>query len=153
MWLSLTILIAMVAVAATGTIDLLPAALITVGVLVVSKCISLDEAFRAIKGRVLLAIVVTFGVSTAMKSSGVAAFVAEGIVALCTPMGPRGLIGAIFLVGACVGCVVSNNATVTKPCLRSSEAPPVARPHVLIPLHDLTGDSHAPYLLFGGTEG
>jgi len=112
MFLSLAILIAMVVAAATGALDLLPAALLTVGVLVASKCISLDEAFRAVKGRVLLAIVVTFGVSSAMKSTGVADFTAEGIVALCTPLGPRGLIAAIFLVGACVGCVVSNNATV-----------------------------------------
>jgi di/tricarboxylate transporter len=44
---------------------------------------SLDEIFAAIKGRVILAIVATFGVSAAMEKTGVARFIAQGLVHVC----------------------------------------------------------------------
>jgi len=112
MVLSVVTLVGMVVLAATEVVDLLSASLFATFILVASKCISMEEAFGSIKGRVLLAIITTFGVSTAMKSTGVADFTAQAIVALCKPLGARGLIAAVFLVGASVGCVVSNNATV-----------------------------------------
>jgi len=105
-------LITMVLLAATNVLSLLSAAIIATFTMVGCKCITMDEAFRAIKGRTILAIVFTFGVSTAMNTTGVADFAADGIVALCKPFGARGLIAAVFLVGSVVGCVVSNNATV-----------------------------------------
>jgi len=110
--ISVATLITMVIVAATNVLSLLSAAIIATFIMVGCKCITMEEAFSAIKGRTILAIVFTFGVSTAMNITGVADFAADGIVALCTPFGPRGLIAAVFLVGAVVGCVVSNNATV-----------------------------------------
>ena len=47
------------------------------------QVMTLDEVFAAIKGRVILAIVATFGVSAAMKDTGVARFIAEGLVHVC----------------------------------------------------------------------
>lgn len=105
-------LFTMVGLSASGVLDLLPASIIAVLIIVLTKVMSLDEIFAAIKGRVILAIVATFGVSSAMESTGVARYIAEGLVSICKQAhSDYALLAAIFFVAAAFGCVVSNNAT------------------------------------------
>ena len=62
----------MITLSATGVMSLLTAALLASALLISVKSITLGEAFSAVKGRTLLAIVTTFGVGTAMEKTGAA---------------------------------------------------------------------------------
>ena len=76
------------------------------------KTITLKAAFGAIKGRTLLAIVTTFGVGTAFETTGLAHWIAMGLIGIFGSLGPFGVVLSVALVTAVVGCAISNNAVV-----------------------------------------
>ena len=76
--------------------------------LLAMKCLTLRQAFDAIKGRVILAIVATYGLGSALESTGVAALLAKGIVSIGRSTGDIGLLSLIFFTVALLSCVVSN---------------------------------------------
>ena len=105
----------MVSLSAFKVTSLLVAALLAGGLMVAVKAVTVEEALAAVKGRVLLAIVTTFGVGTAFQKTGAAHWIAQGLITLFTvslPWGSAGALIAIALVASIVGCVVSNNAVV-----------------------------------------
>ena len=105
----------MVSLSAFKVTSLLVAALLSASLLIAVKAVTVEEALGAVKGRVLLAIVTTFGVGTAFQKTGAAHWIAQGLIDLFTvtlPWGPAGALLAIALVASIVGCVVSNNAVV-----------------------------------------
>ncbi len=75
-------------------------------------CLTVERAFSAIKGRVILAIVATYGPGIALEKTGVAALLANVLVAIGTKIGPIGLLSMLFLGVSLLSCVVSNQATV-----------------------------------------
>jgi len=105
-------MMAMVIITITEATSLLVAAILLTAVLLAMKTLTLDEALSAVKGRVLLAIVFTFGVGTAMQKTGAAHWIAQGLIGVFGPLGPVGALLSVALVTSVVGCVVSNNATV-----------------------------------------
>ncbi|MES1914721.1 MAG: hypothetical protein MHM6MM_006767 [Cercozoa sp. M6MM] len=113
-WFSLFGLVAMVSLSAfVDEVLLLEAAMILSGLMVLTKCMSVAEAFRAINFRVILAIVAAFGMGTAMEKTGVAAWIAENvIVQLAQPLGDFAVLFAVALVTSFMGAIISNNATV-----------------------------------------
>ncbi len=72
---------------AAGKMDLLEAACIGVFVLLGVKSITIHEAFYCIKPRVLLTIVASFGIGKSLGFSGLASWIASGLVAFTAPMG------------------------------------------------------------------
>ena len=73
---------------------------------------STQQAFAAIKGRVVLAIVATYGLGSALQKTGVAAALAKVLVSVGSSLGPVGLLCMLFLCTSVLSCVVSNQATV-----------------------------------------
>jgi len=80
--------------------------------LVASKCLTIDEAFAAVNGRVLLGIVATYGLGAALERTKVAALLASSLVAVGGTTGPQGLLAVLFFTVALLSGVVSNQATV-----------------------------------------
>ena len=72
----------------------------------------MKEAFDAINGRVILAIVATYGLGTALESTGTASLIASGLVSVGKRIGAVGLLSMLFLAVALLSCIVSNAATV-----------------------------------------
>ena len=109
-WFSLIVLGIMIILMATGTLPILVAVSLASVVLVVSKCISPDEARKSIEWNVLLIIASAFGISKAMVNSGVAAFVAEQLILLLGTIGPLGLLAGTYLIASIYTEIITNNA-------------------------------------------
>ncbi len=112
MYIAGTCLTLMVVLSATKIMSLLTAAIMAASVMLATKTITLKAAFAAIKGRTLLAIVVTFGVGTAFETTGLAHAIAGGLISVFGGLGPIGVLLSVSLVTTVVGCAVSNNAVV-----------------------------------------
>ena len=93
-------------------VSLLMGMMIASFVLVAIQCCTLEEAFAAIKGRVVLTAVAAFGLGSALTNTGVTAKVAIGMVSLGEPFGPCVLMFMVYSCTACLSCLVSNQATV-----------------------------------------
>jgi len=96
------------------TLHLLPlpiVALAGAGTLVLTGCLSVNDAYRALEGRVLMLIVGTLALGLAMERSGAGAFVAHHLVAAVGSLGPLAILAAIYLITTVFTEVMSNNAT------------------------------------------
>ncbi|MEM9191230.1 MAG: SLC13 family permease [Myxococcota bacterium] len=109
-WVAVLILFAMVALNVMGALPLLTSALLAAGAMVVFRCLSGEDARRALDLRVLLTIAASFGVAAALSQSGAAATLADGITDIAKPFGPAGLLVALYILTATISTIVGNNA-------------------------------------------
>jgi di/tricarboxylate transporter len=79
---SITILALMVTLAATGALSMLTASLLAAGLMVVTRCLSANDARRSVDWEVLLVIAASFGIASAMDKTGAAPYVAQHLIAL-----------------------------------------------------------------------
>jgi di/tricarboxylate transporter len=113
-FISGTILVSMVTLASISQLnkDIFTLSLSASCLLVLFRCITIKQAFEAVKGRVLLAIFATYGLGAALGNTGVASLFADLLIYIGNLIGPIGLLTMIFLSVSCLSCVVSNQATV-----------------------------------------
>lgn len=81
-WLSLVIMAALVVAVALGWISMLKGALVASAAMLLTGCLSSENARKSIDWRVLGAIVAAFGIGRAMDVSGTAQFVASNLLGL-----------------------------------------------------------------------
>ncbi len=93
--LALAVLAAMVGVAASGLLDLLPAAALAAAAMIVSGCCTVDSARRSIDGPVLLAVAAALGIGEAVDQSGLASAAAGALFALGDAQ-PLAVLGAVL---------------------------------------------------------
>lgn len=100
-----------VAAAATGVVPIVSGAIIGCCLMILSGCLTLDEAYSAISWQVifLLAGVLTLG--NALESSGAARLLAGYLVDTVGALGPFALVSAFYLVTSLLTEMMSNNAT------------------------------------------
>ena len=110
--LAVSAVAAMVALSAADVLPIDVGVLMCSLVLIGSGCLAPAAAYRAVDGRVMLAVVFAFGVSDAMDNdhTKVAGFVADGILEVFSPFGPTGVLAAVCTIACIVGSVISNNA-------------------------------------------
>ncbi len=105
------IFIAMVAAATTGWLDVMVAALTAAFLMILSGCLPLRDAYRSLEARVLLIIVGTFALSTALEKTGAATLYAETFLRVFAPAGPVSILAAVILLTSISTQILSNNAT------------------------------------------
>lgn len=100
-----------VAAAAAGIVPIVAGAIIGCCLMILSGCLTLDEAYSSINWQVifLLAGVLTLG--NALESSGAAGFLAGFLVKTVGALGPFALVSAFYLVTSLLTEMMSNNAT------------------------------------------
>jgi hypothetical protein len=108
---SLLALASLLVLSATSVVQLLPLVVAIAFCLVGVGCITLEQAWRSISFRVLLTIACSFGLSSALTNTHVAAVLADGLVGLA-PIGPFPFLLFIFLFTSLLSCIVSNTATI-----------------------------------------
>ena len=81
-YLSWVILFALVASASLGILSMLNAALIGAGLMILTRCCSVNQAERSVDFTVIVTIAASFAVGTALQKTGVAALIAENMVRL-----------------------------------------------------------------------
>jgi di/tricarboxylate transporter len=83
-WLALTILVAMVLVAGFGVVSMLNAALLAAGLMILTRCCSWATARRSVDWQLLLTVAAALGLGKAVENTGLADFVANGMLGRAT---------------------------------------------------------------------
>lgn len=108
---AVAIIAAVIASAALGVLPIVVSAIAGCVLLILTDCITLEEAYKAIEWKVifLLAGVLTLG--TALEKTGAAAFIAETLASSVGVLGPTALVSVFYLMTSLLTETMSNNAT------------------------------------------
>jgi di/tricarboxylate transporter len=102
------ILLGMVLLAASGLLSMLQAAMLAAGLMIVTRCTRGRIARRAVDWQVLVVIGASFGIGTALQTTGAAQTIAASLIAL-TGATPLYALASIYLVTAVFSAVITNN--------------------------------------------
>jgi di/tricarboxylate transporter len=102
---------AMVVVASTGLADILICALAAAFLMVLTGCLQLRDAYRAMDGRVLLIIIAMIAMSAALEKTGASEFYARVFLGLFSGLSPAYVLSGVILLTSISTHLLSNNAT------------------------------------------
>jgi len=105
------IISAVVLAAATGLMPIVTSAIAGCILLILTKCLTLDQCYRAIEWRVIFLLAGVLSLGAALESTGGASLIADLLVKYIGSLGPHALISAFFLVTVVFTNFMSNNAT------------------------------------------
>ncbi|MCF6322509.1 MAG: SLC13 family permease [Rhizobiaceae bacterium] len=97
--------------AALGLVPIVVAAIIGALAMILSGCLNIGQAGRAIDRRIVLLIAASITMAAALDKTGGAAFLANGMVDQLSDFGPVVILSALFLTIAVLTNLLSNNAT------------------------------------------
>lgn len=103
--------ICMIGTAALGIADIMTCALTAAFLMIVTGCIQMRDAYRALQGDVLLLIAGTIALGTAMQKTGASQLYAEAFLSLFSSYSPTIVLGAIITLTSVSTQILSNNAT------------------------------------------
>lgn len=106
------IMVGVVALAATDLVPIVAGSVLGAVLMVVTRCIRLDEAYQAIEWKVLVMLAGLFSLGLALQESGADRLLAQGLVGTLGDFGPIVLLSALYFVTSLLTEVMSNNATV-----------------------------------------
>lgn len=109
--IALLALAGMLAMMLTGIVSTVVAVLITAMVMVLSGCLDMERAYRAINWESVVLIAAMLPMSTALQETGGAAFIANALVNTLGAWHPLLLLAGMFLLTAAFTQVISNTAT------------------------------------------
>ena len=98
----------------TATLNILPivvSALIGCVFLVITKTITLEEAYRAVDWSVIFLLGGILSLGIALDKTGAALLISDKIIELLGSYGPTAVIAALFLLTSVLTSIMSNNAT------------------------------------------
>jgi di/tricarboxylate transporter len=105
----------LVAVLAPVLLGLLPIAICAVAggtLMVLTGCLNMEDAYRAIEWRAIFLIAGMLPLGIALQQSGAASFLAEGVLNIAGSMGPWGVVLGLYLVTAVATMVIPTAALV-----------------------------------------
>lgn len=108
--LALAIMLGIVAVAGFGLLPIAISAVCGVFLLIVTQCIRWQDAAQALSTQVILIVVASLALGTALLKTGGAAYLAQVFLALAGDASPTVMLSALMLVMAILTNIVSNNA-------------------------------------------
>ncbi len=103
--------IGMIGTATLGLADIMTCALTAAFLMIVTGCIQMRDAYRALQGDVLLLIAGTIALGAAMQKTGASQLYAEAFLSLFATMSPTIILGAMILLTSVSTQILSNNAT------------------------------------------
>jgi len=101
----------LVIAASTGMADILVCALTAAFLMILTGCLQLRDAYRAMEGRVLLIIIATIALSAALEKTGASEFYAKAFLSLFSGLDPVYVLSGILLLTSISTHILSNNAT------------------------------------------
>jgi di/tricarboxylate transporter len=106
-------LLIMAAVLTPVILDWLPIAIAAVAgvvLMILTRCLTMEEAYRAIELKAVFLIAGMLPLGIAMEQTGAARFLAEGMVGLVGPWGPLAVTAGLFILAALASQVMPNPA-------------------------------------------
>jgi di/tricarboxylate transporter len=110
--LSIGIMLAVLFPVMMGWIPIYISAVIGAAFMVISGCLSMEEAHQSIEWKGIILIAGMLPLGTALESTGAAAFVADGVVRLVGPLGPLAVMGGLMALTFLATCVIPTAALV-----------------------------------------
>ncbi len=105
-------IVAGVVVAATmGIAPIVVTALLGAIALILTGCISIEEAYEAIEWKIIFLLAGVLSLGTALDASGAAGLLSSNMIAYVGVLGPIALVSAFYLVTSILTETMSNNAT------------------------------------------
>jgi di/tricarboxylate transporter len=108
---ALAILVGMIVLMTAGLVPNVAAVLLAALGVVVTRCVSMEAAYRAINWSSLVLIAGMLPLATALEKTGGTELIVSGLVAGLGDAGPRTMMAVLFVLTALVGLFVSNAAT------------------------------------------
>ena len=106
---AISILIGMVAMVTLGVMSMVQAGLLAAGLMIITKCLNVNNARRSIDLSILITIAAAFGIGYAMNLTGAANALADQLLGF-THNEPSIALGLIFAITAIVTAMITNNA-------------------------------------------
>ncbi len=103
--------ICMIGTATLGIADIMTCAMTAAFLMIVTGCIQMRDAYRALQGDVLLLIAGTIALGTAMQKTGASQLYAEAFLSLFSSFSPTIVLGAMIMLTSISTQILSNNAT------------------------------------------
>ncbi|MDY6797799.1 MAG: SLC13 family permease [Pseudomonadota bacterium] len=107
---ALGILLLMVLASASGLLQIMEAAFLAAGAMIVSGCITASRARRSVDLPVLVVIAASFALGNAMSVTGAAEWVASGLLGLFGPLTPWLALALIYVLTTLFTEMITNNA-------------------------------------------
>ena len=111
-WVALATLLGMVLLATLTEMNLLNAALLAAGCMVVFGCVSPGDARASINWRVVLMMGAAMGIGRTLEKTGAAAVLAQTMVDSFAPFGPRAILIAVYLIAMLITSLIGPIGTV-----------------------------------------
>jgi di/tricarboxylate transporter len=108
---AIAVLVAMVALLASGAVPAFVASLLAACALVLLRVLTVEQAYRSVSWTTVVLVGAMFAVSLAIKDSGAAEKVAHLLVETVGGAGPHVLLVGLFVLTAVFGQLISNTAT------------------------------------------
>jgi len=109
-WLSIGILISMILLVTVGLLSMFKAMALGVFIMLLTRLISPEEAKKYVQFHVLLLIASSFGIGVAMTKTGLAQWIAEGLLDYGKPLGIVGILVFIYLLTNIFTELITNSA-------------------------------------------
>ncbi|MBW2526106.1 MAG: SLC13 family permease [Deltaproteobacteria bacterium] len=109
--LALAIFLGMIGAATVGVTDILVAALAAGFLMLLTRCVGLREAYRALDARVLLLIIGTLALGAALSKTGAADLYAAVVLKAFSGAGPEVVLSGFILLTSLLSLFLSNNST------------------------------------------
>jgi di/tricarboxylate transporter len=106
------VMLAVVVLVLFGVLPIAVAAISGVVVMVASRCLSMDEAYRSIEWQSVFLIACMIPLGTAMQETGAAQWIAEGVETVARPFGAWGVIIGLYIITALATTIVPTTALV-----------------------------------------
>lgn len=94
----------------TGTVQIVLAAFLVAGLMILTRCVSVSQARRSIDWQTLITIGAAFGLGTGLVNSGAVEGISGTVVAFLGPWGPRALLLGVYLMTTFFTAIITNNA-------------------------------------------
>ncbi|NIO04282.1 MAG: SLC13/DASS family transporter [Proteobacteria bacterium] len=101
----------LVVAASTGLVDIMVCALAAAFLMILSGCLQLRDAYRAVEGQVLLIIIGTIALSAALEKTGASELYAKAFLSLFTGASPVLVLSGVIFLTSISTHLLSNNAT------------------------------------------
>lgn len=106
--LAVLIMAGVIVTALVGWLPLPIAAIAGAAIMVLTGCLSMDEAYRQIDWRTVFLIAGMLPLGTALEQSGTAEFLAAGIISLLGDLGPYALLAGLFILASATSQIMPN---------------------------------------------
>ncbi|MBT8374697.1 MAG: anion permease, partial [Deltaproteobacteria bacterium] len=110
--LSLFIMLCAILPAVLDIVPIYISTLIGAAFMVITRCLTMDEAHQSIEWKGIILIVGMLPLGTALDNSGTAQYLANGVVQMVGPLGPMAVMGGLMALTFMATCIIPTAALV-----------------------------------------